>query len=363
MQRYKEIFKYLLKTCIKVLWIKNYLLFLSHNTRVKHFLMILNGSKTRVVGVDISLERTSIGIIDIRGDIIATSHFTSSDHPEIGDYLSVLCEHIVNLVEANGGYELVRSVGISAPSGNIQTASIENSPNMPWKGVIPLAAMLRDRLGLAVALANNAHAMAVGEQTFGSAHGMRDFIVVSIGNGLGSCIYSNGRAHLGNDGFGGEVGHSCFIPNGRLCGCGKKGCLETYGSEYGCLMTAKELLEQSDEPSALRGSTLTLDVLKTCAEQGDPIAKEAFCKTAEVLGIALANYATVVDPEAIILTESMSHVGDVLMEPLKEAFERYVFHNIKNKVRIEVSVLSDEERDVLGASALAWDVKEYSLFT
>ena len=156
--------------------------------------MIQNDIKTRVVGVDISLERTSIGIVDIRGEIIATDCFVTSEHPYIGDYLSV----ILNLVEGHGGFESIRSVGICSPSGNFRTSSIENAPNMPWKGVIPLAAMLRDRLGMAVALGNNAHAMALGEQAFGAAHGMRDFAIISIGHGLGSCFFSNGVVHLGN---------------------------------------------------------------------------------------------------------------------------------------------------------------------
>ena len=160
--------------------------------------MIQNDIKTRVVGVDISLERTSIGIVDVRGEIIATDCFVTSEHPYIGDYLSVLCEHILNLVEGHGGFESIRSVGICSPSGNFRTSSIENAPNMPWKGVIPLAAMLRDRLGMAVALGNNAHAMALGEQAFGAAHGMRDFAIISIGHGLGSCFFSNGVVHLGN---------------------------------------------------------------------------------------------------------------------------------------------------------------------
>jgi len=318
----------------------------------------------RTIGVDVGLDWTNYALVDIRGTILARDRFKTFECPEMELFVSTLCEHLITFMENNGGYELVRSVGISAPNANFKTGAIEYAPNLPWKGEVPLAAMVRDRLGLACAIGNDAHTMALCEKVYGSARGLKDFIVVSIGKkGIGSCFYSQGVPHIGAEGFAGEFGHTCVVENGRECGCGKKGCLETYGSEYGCLMTAKELLEQSDEPSALRGSTLTLDVLKTCAEQGDPIAKEAFCKTAEVLGIALANYATVVDPEAIILTESMSHVGDVLMEPLKEAFERYVFHNIKNKVRIEVSVLSDEERDVLGASALAWDVKEYSLFT
>ena len=214
--------------------------------------MIQNGIKTRVVGVDISLERTSIGIVDIRGEIIATCYFTTANHPVIGDYLAVLCEHIQQLVEQNGGFESVRSVGICVPSGNFRTSSIENPPNLPWKGVIPLAAMLRDRLGLAVALANDAHAKALGEQTFGAAHGMRDFAIVSIGHGLGSCFFSNGVPHLGYDGFAGEVGHTCFVPNGRQCGCGKKGCLEAYVAANGIIQNAKDIMAERSEPSKMR---------------------------------------------------------------------------------------------------------------
>jgi glucokinase len=326
--------------------------------------MILNGSKTRVVGVDISLERTSIGIIDIRGNIIATSHFTSSDHPEIGDYLSVLCEHIVNLVEANGGYELVRSVGISAPSGNIQTASIENSPNMPWKGVIPLAAMLRDRLGLAVAVANDAHITALGEKTYGSAHGMKDFIVVTISHGgLGSCFFSNGQPHLGNDGFAGEIGHTCVEINGRECGCGKRGCLETYCSEKGLVRTVKELMAEAKEPTMLSSlPELTIDGIVNCCDKGDKIAIEAFRRVGEMLGLGMANYASIINPEAIILTGDMTAGGKWLLKPMRQSFDEHVFRNIRNKTRILVSILKEGERDVLGASALAWDVKEYSLF-
>ena len=325
--------------------------------------MIQNGIKTRVVGVDISLERTSIGIVDIRGNIIATDCFVTSEHPYIGDYVSVLCEHILNLVEQNGGYETIRSVGMCSPSGNYRTSSIENAPNMPWKGVVPLAAMLRDRLGMAVALANNAHAMALGEQTFGAAHGMRDFAVISMGHGLGSCFFSNGLVHLGNDGFAGEVGHTCFIPNGRLCGCGKRGCLETYCSQKGLVRTAQELMAETKEPTLLSDlPELTIEGIAQCCDKGDKLAIEAFRRVGEMLGLGLANYASVVNPEAIILTGDMTAGGKWLLKPMRQSFDEHVFHNIRNKTRILVSILKEGERDVLGASALAWDVKEYSLF-
>ena len=325
--------------------------------------MIQNGIKTRVVGVDISLERTSIGIVDIRGNIIATDCFVTSEHPFIGDYLTVLCEHILNLVEQNGGYESIRSVGICSPSGNYRTSSIENAPNMPWKGVIPLAAMLRDRLGMAVALANNAHAMALGEQAFGAAHGMRDFAVISIGHGLGSCFFSNGLVHLGNDGFAGEVGHACFIPNGRQCGCGKKGCLETYTAANGIVTTAKEILAERTEPSMMRQvETLSPKIIQEFCELGDELAIETYRRTGYYLGVGLANYASILNPEAFIFTGGVAQAGKWLFEPANKAFEEHVFHNLQGKVKFLVSSLENRTRNMLGASVLAWGVKEYSLF-
>ena len=325
--------------------------------------MIQNGIKTRVVGVDISLERTSIGIVDIRGNIIATDCFVTSEHPYIGDYLTILCEHILNLVEQNGGYESIRSVGICSPSGNYRTSSIENAPNMPWKGVIPLAAMLRDRLGMAVALANNAHAMALGEQAFGAAHGMRDFAVISIGHGLGSCFFSNGLVHLGNDGFAGEVGHTCFIPNGRQCGCGKKGCLETYTAANGIVTTAKEIMAERTEPSMMRQvETLSPRIIQEFCDLGDELAIETYRRTGYYLGVGLANYASILNPEAFIFTGGVAQAGKWLFEPANKAFEEHVFHNLQGKVKFLVSSLENRTRNMLGASVLAWGVKEYSLF-
>ena len=325
--------------------------------------MIQNGIKTRVVGVDISLERTSIGIVDIRGEIIATCYFTTANHPVIGDYLAVLCEHIQQLVEQNGGFESVRSVGICVPSGNFRTSSIENPPNLPWKGVIPLAAMLRDRLGLAVALANDAHAKALGEQTFGAAHGMRDFAIVSIGHGLGSCFFSNGVPHLGYDGFAGEVGHTCFVPNGRQCGCGKKGCLEAYVAANGIIQNAKDIMAERSEPSKMREvEVLTPHIIHEFCEMGDELAIETYRRTGYYLGLGLAGYASILNPEAIVFTGGIAQAGKWLLEPANQTFEEHVFHNIQGRVKFVVSNLENRTRNMLGASVLAWDVKEYSLF-
>lgn len=320
--------------------------------------------KTRVVGVDIRLERTTYALVDIRGEIVAQDHFVTTDYPDINDYVSALSENIITLVEENGGYESVRSVGVSAPSASSVTGCIENAANLPWKGVIPLSAMLRDRMGLAVAVANDAHITALGEKAYGSAHGMKDFVVVSISHGgLGSCFFSNGQPHLGYNGFAGEVGHTCVEINGRECGCGNKGCLETYCSKKGLVKTVSELLAESDKPSLLRDlKELDIQPIANCCDKGDEIAIEAFRRVGSVLGLGLANYASVLNPEAIILTGDMTVGGKWLLKPMRTSFEQHVFGNIKHKTRILVSILKEGERDVLGASALAWDVKEYSLF-
>ena len=319
--------------------------------------------KTRVVGVDIREVKTTFALVDIRGEIIALDYFNTMDYPDISDYVSTLSEKIIMLVEENGGYEKVRSVGISAPSGNFLTGCIENAANMPWKGVVPLAAMLRDRLGLAVALANDAHVTALGEKAYGSAHGMKDFVVVSISHGgLGSCIFMDGKPHLGVSGFAGEVGHTCVEPNGRQCGCGSKGCLETYCSDKGLAKTIEELLADG-APSALRDiKNLSVQTVTYYCDQGDQVAIEAVRRLGFMLGLGLANYASVLNPEAIVLTGDVMQAGKWLLKPMRKSFEEHVFHNIKNKTRILVSILKEGERDVLGASALAWDVKEYSLF-
>jgi glucokinase len=282
---------------------------------------------------------------------------------DINEYVSALCERVVALVEENGGYETIRSVGICCSSANFLTGSIENAANLPWKGVVPMAAMLRDRLGLAVALGNNAHARALGEHAYGMAHGMKDFILVTLGSGMGSCFFSNGQQHLGRDGFAGEVGHTCAKHDGRLCGCGNKGCLEMYTSRNGIRMTVQEVLAESDEPSLLRQvEDVTPEELKTFCDQGDKLTIEVMNRTGYMLGLGLANYASVINPEAIIFTGNVSHIGDWLLNPAYEAFNSHVFHNIEGKVRFLLSNFEDSEANLLGASVLAWNVKEYSLF-
>ena len=290
--------------------------------------MVEHNIKSKVVGVDISNELTTYAIVDVRGNILAESSFPTSDYDDVNNFVAALSENIITLVEANVGYENIRSIGLSAPSASSVSGCIENAANLPWKGIVPMAAMLRDRLGLAVALSNDAHVSALGEYTFGSAHGMKNFIIISLGVGLGSCFFTEGADHVGHLGYAGEFGHTCVTDGGRVCGCGHQGCLEAYAGAAGIIRTAQEV----------------------------------FKRTGYVLGLGLANYASIIDPEAIILTGGISHAGKWLLDSVQESFEAHVFGNMKGKVKIFISKLNDRERDVLGASALAWSVPEYSLF-
>ena len=319
--------------------------------------------KSKVVGVDISNESTTYAIVDLRGNIIAEDSFSTQDYPDVNNFVTALSEKIVTLVESNGGYETIRSIGVSCPSASSVSGCIENAANLPWKGVVPLAAMLRDRMGLAVALSNDAHISALGEYTFGSAHGMKCFIIVCLGVGIGSCFFSEGDEHRGHLGFAGEFGHTCVVDNGRKCGCGHNGCLETYVGANGIVETARELMAESDAPTLMRNlEKLSPRTIAECCDKGDEMAIEVFRRTGYYLGLGLANYASIVDPEAIILTGGISHAGKWLVDPVYEAFEPHVFGNLRGKVKILCSNMNNRERDVLGASALAWSVPEYSLF-
>ena len=319
--------------------------------------------KTKVVGVDISNELTTYAIVDIRGNIIAEESFLTCGYSDVNNFVTALSDKIVNLVEANGGYETIRSIGVSSPSASSVSGCIENAANLPWKGIVPLSAMLRDRIGLAVGLSNDAHVSALGEYTFGCAHGMKNFIILSLGVGIGSCFFTAGDDHIGHNGYAGEFGHTCVVKNGRACGCGHTGCLESYAGAAGIVNTAKELMAESDAPTIMRNlEKLSPRTIKECCDQGDEMAIEVYRRTGEMLGLGLANYASLVDPEAIILTGGISHAGKWLLDPTCKSFEEHVFGNLRGKVKMLVSKLEDRERDVLGASALAWSVPEYSLF-
>lgn len=319
--------------------------------------------KKRVVGIDIGNAHTTYAIVDVRGHVIAHDSFPTSDYPDINKYVEKLVACIIQIAESNGGYETVRSVGISCPSAVFTSGCIENAANLPWKGVVPLAAMLRDRLGLGVALGNDAHNTALGEKMYGAAHGMKNFIVLNLGVGLGSCFFSEGHEHQGCHGYAGEIGHTCIKDHGRPCPCGLEGCLEAYVAAAGIVQTAKELMSASDAPSKMRDiENLDPSIITHFCDEGDQLSIEVYRRTGYLFGIGLATYASLVNPEAIIITGGVSHAGKWLFEPTRESFENHVFRNMRGKVHLMLSDLNDAERDVLGASALAWEVPEYSLF-
>ena len=319
--------------------------------------------KKRVIGVDIGTHRTTYAIVDVRGNIIAQGDFPTKNYLDINLFTDKLTQSFIEMAESNGGYDSIRSVGISCPSAVYSSGCIENAPNLPWKGVIPLCAMLRDRLGLAVALGNDAHTTALGEKMYGSAHGMKNFIVLNLGVGVGSCFFSEGHEHQGASGYAGEIGHTCINDQGRKCSCGLTGCLEAYCGAAGIVLTAREVLAESGEPSEMRDmEDLTPKKIAELCDDGDKLAVEVFRRTGYLLGIGLATYASIVNPEAIILTGGISHAGEWLLEPTRQSFEQHVFHNMRGKVKMLISDLNNQERDVLGASALAWEVPEYSLF-
>lgn len=319
--------------------------------------------KKRVVGVDIGNMLTTYAIVDVRGNVIAQDNFPTPDYPNISQYIDKLTEVIIEIAEANGGFETIRSVGISCPSASYASGCIENAANLPWKGVVPLASLLQDRLAIAVALGNDAHNTALGEKMYGSAHGLKNFIVLNLGVGLGSCFFSEGHEHAGAQGYAGEIGHTCLVDHGRPCPCGLEGCLEAYVAAAGIVQTAKELMAESDTPSRMREvEKLDPRVITELCDAGDELAIEVYRRTGYLFGIGLANYASIVNPEAIIVTGGVSGAGHWLMDPTRESFEDHVFRNMRGKVKIFLSELDDHERDVLGASALAWEVPEYSLF-
>ena len=223
--------------------------------------------------------------------------------------------------------------------------------------------MLRDRLGIAVALGNDAHSNALGEYIYGTAHGMKNFIVVTLGTGLGSCVFTNGFANLGQDGFSGEIGHTCIIPDGRPCGCGNRGCLETYTAAKGIVISAREIMKETDEPSLMRQTDyLTPRIIADFCAQGDHLAIETFNRTGKLLGLGLANYASALNPEAIILTGGITKAGKWLYDPTYRSFKEHIFPNMRDMVKLIVSDLDGHERVALGASSLAWETEEYSLF-
>ena len=313
-----------------------------------------------VVGVDIGGTGTKFGIVDNVGNVLFASEISTKKHEQVHTFIDELHQELSVLIEKVGGVGRIKGIGVGAPNGNVYTGNIEYAPNLPWKGIIPLARMLQDKFKIPVRLTNDANAAAVGEMMYGAAQGMKDFIMITLGTGVGSGIVANGQLIYGHDGFAGELGHTTIIPDGRLHpGTGKRGSLESYASATGVAQSAIEILETTDRPSSLRDipkEALNSKAVFEAATKGDEVAKEVFAFTGKVLGMALANFVMFSSPEAIILFGGLTKAGDLILKPTREHLEANVIEIFQNKVKILVSHLKESDAAILGASALMWEL-------
>jgi len=318
--------------------------------------------KPYVIGLDLGGTNSVFGIVDSRGEIKATTAIKTQGFEKVEDYVDASVDALKVIIEQVGGIELIKAMGIGAPNGNYYNGTIEFAPNLSWghNGVVPLAKLFSDRLGIPVALTNDANAAAIGEMTYGVARGMKNFIVITLGTGVGSGIVINGQLVYGCDGFAGELGHVIMKrENGRPCGCGRKGCLEAYCSATGVARSARELLYSTDRPSLLRElkaeDITSLDV-SIAAGKGDELANEVFEFTGEMLGAACADFAAFSSPEAFIFFGGLVKAGDLIMEPIKRAYDANVLPIFRGKAKFLISGLDGASAAVLGASAIGWEI-------
>ncbi len=317
--------------------------------------------KPYVVGIDIGGTNTVFGVVDARGTVLYSGSIKTGKYADIADYVAALGQGLMQIIEQAGGTDKIKGIGVGAPNGNYFNGCIEFAPNLPWKGKIPLAQLISEQVGgIPVALTNDANAAAIGEMTYGAARGMKDFIVITLGTGVGSGIVINGNLVYGHDGFAGELGHMIVRRNGRLCGCGRQGCLEAYTSATGVARTAREFLDARKDESILReldSSEITSKDVYDAAMKNDKLALEIFEMTGSMLGEAFANFVTFSSPEAIILFGGLTKAGDLIMDPLKRAMDANMLKVYEGKTKVLFSQLKESDAAVLGASALGWEVK------
>ena len=314
-----------------------------------------------VVGIDIGGQTTKLGVVDARGTVLSQTVIRTDTYTEVAPYIAELSAAL-NKVIADAGVEgQVRGIGVGAPNGNYYTGTIEGAVNLSWGGkhTIEFAKLLSEAMnGLPVALTNDANAAAVGEMTYGAARGMKNFIMITLGTGVGSGIVINGDVVYGHDGFAGELGHVAAVRNnGRTCNCGKTGCLETYASATGVARTAREWLELSDEPSILRSvDNITSKDVYEAAKDGDELALRIFDFTGKMLGRSFADFIAFSSPEAIVLFGGLARAKEFLLKPIEEAMNANVLPLWRGKVKIVFSQLKESDAAILGASALAWEL-------
>lgn len=319
------------------------------------------GAKSLVIGLDLGGTNSVFGVVDSKGEIIATTSIKTQAYPSVDQYIMESVKAIKQIAEQVGGMEKIRAMGIGAPCGNYYKGTIEHAANLVWaKGIVPLANMFVNDLGIPVVVTNDAKAAAMGEMKYGVAVGMNNFVELTLGTGVGSGIVANGQLIYGFDGFAGELGHMIVEPDGRPCGCGRKGCLETYCSATGVVRTAIAMLEESSEATSLRDiatDKLTSYEVYKAAMAGDTMAQEVFKQTGRRIGIACANIATFLSPEAFIFFGGLAQAGELLLRPIEEAYNENVLSLYKGKARFLMSGLDGAKAAILGASAIAWDLK------
>lgn len=317
--------------------------------------------KPYVLGIDIGGTNTVFGLVDTRGMVIASASIKTAKHSNITDYIDELYTEAMRLIEANDAVDKVHGIGIGAPNANYFTGTIEDGVNLPWPTPIPLAELVSAKFGIPVAITNDANAAAIGEMTYGAARGLKDFIMITLGTGVGSGIVINGQVVYGHDGFAGELGHMIVKRNnGRLCGCGRTGCLEAYCSATGVARTAREFLEIRTEPSTLRNlpiDQITSKDVYDAAMNGDQLAKDVFDFTGKILGEAFCDMMVFSSPEAFILFGGLAKSGELLLKPLRNAMEQNMMGIFKGKAKVLLSELKEADAAVLGASALGWEAK------
>lgn len=318
--------------------------------------------KPYVIGLDLGGTNAVFGIVDSHGYIKATTAIKTQSYSNAEDFVKSATEALQIIIEQVGGIEKIKGMGIGAPNGNYYNGTIEMATNIAWaRGIVPLAGMFSESLGIPVALTNDANAAALGEMTYGVAKGMKNFIMLTLGTGVGSGIVVNGQLVYGSDGFAGELGHVIMVrENGRSCGCGRRGCLETYCSATGVARTAREMLSNSNEPSLLREldpeKITSLDI-SIAAGKGDKMAHEIFEFTGNMLGQACADFATFCSPEAFVFFGGLVKAGDLIMDPIKRSYDENVMPIFKGKAKFLVSILDGASAAVLGASAIGWDIQ------
>ena len=314
---------------------------------------------TFVVGIDVGGQTTKIGVVDARGTVLSQTVIRTDTCDEVAPFIAELATAVKKVIKDAGVEGNVRGIGVGAPNGNYYTGTIENAPNLRWgRTRVEFAKLLTEAIGLPVALTNDANAAAVGEMTYGAARGMKNFIMITLGTGVGSGIVINGEVVYGHDGFAGELGHTTAVrTNGRACGCGRSGCLEAYCSAMGVARTAREWLELSDEPSLLRGlDTIASKDVYDAAKDGDKLALKVFEFTGKILGRSLADFIAFSAPEAIVLFGGLARAKEFLTEPILESMNANVLGLWRNKVELVYSQLKESDAAILGASALAWEL-------